>query len=475
MKIMTHVEPERTSGRTCCDTNDIPTLEQWLYDKKITENLYTKLTSQNPQYTIDMLLFMNENDIKQLKNDINGIKMNEIFQLISLISKINTSRIYRDINKNKPVIYLTPKQHNTINKLKQNLADISTKLDEISDISKNITRECDSNVLLICNTFDEMIEILRKQKLKMVNKIYSIYQNKDEKIKIARNKLQQLYSKSLNLKNKFESFTGSIQMSSISSNEKIIYKENEMDLIVKKNDQQINETFELFNLLSSELGGPISSKSTKTRIGVDVCEKKEMEQIASRLVKINHDTTLTSIKNKGVAKTAQKVSQNVVSNFSFIDHTCCNRKLTLSNGNHSVESFDGCVIQVYYGSDSIPLGKSTFTMTVDKRNSIGVIGIGFVPLSLGGSIDSVTVHNNKHSWMLFCNGQLYSKSIASQTNITFSSLNDKMSIFTNFKQGKDSSKVLIVNEKTKQKIAIENLSYPLRLIFYVFYAKITVT
>ena len=69
-------------------SNVLPTLKQWLQQNKITRNLYNKLTNENPAYNVELLLLMSRNDLKELKNELGGIKTSEILQLINLISKI---------------------------------------------------------------------------------------------------------------------------------------------------------------------------------------------------------------------------------------------------------------------------------------------------------------------------------------------------------------------------------------------------
>ena len=139
--------------------HDLPTLEHWLNDKKITQNLYNALTREEPSYTVELLLFMSQNDIKNLKQDLGNVRMPEVLQLIKLLKNIPQSQVYQDFHKEKQVIYLTPKQHETINKLKQDLTNISIKMESTKNSIKKNKQECDTNIILINNTFDQLIEI----------------------------------------------------------------------------------------------------------------------------------------------------------------------------------------------------------------------------------------------------------------------------------------------------------------------------
>ena len=110
----------------------LPTLAQWVKEKKITQNLYNNLTKDDPPYTVELLLLMPQNHLMNLKSDLgSNVRMPEILQLINLLKKIPQSQVYQDSNKQKQVIYLTPQQHETINKLKQDLTNISLKIENI--------------------------------------------------------------------------------------------------------------------------------------------------------------------------------------------------------------------------------------------------------------------------------------------------------------------------------------------------------
>ena len=87
------------------------------------------------------------------------------------------------------------------------------------------------------------------------------------------------------------------------------------------------------------------------------------------------------------------------------------------NKRNTLKCKNGYYRQVYYGNSMIPLGKSTFTMTVDKFYS--QLGIGLVSLSFNQYLDYINVHKDKHSWMLLSDGYLYSKSIQTKTDVKF--------------------------------------------------------
>ena len=64
---------------------------------------------------MELLLLMSNSDVKGLKNEFaNKVNLSELLQLINLLKQIPQSQIYQDTNKDKMLIYLSPKQHKTI-------------------------------------------------------------------------------------------------------------------------------------------------------------------------------------------------------------------------------------------------------------------------------------------------------------------------------------------------------------------------
>lgn len=245
---MAQLQPEGTPNETV--SNITPTLELWLKQEKITQNLYSKLTSQEPKYTVELLLFMSQNDVKELKKDITGIKMQEILQLISEIAKIPQSQIHREMNTNIKVVYLTPKQHDTISQLKQNLKNISQRLDNITDVCEQHTTQYNKDIFLVASTFEKTIKMLNKQKELLIGQIKSIHQNKTKLLHEKKIEFQQLYSSSLNIKNQFETFTQSIPHLSTKQS---IQRANDIQLVIDQKKQELQMQFALLDKLMGEL------------------------------------------------------------------------------------------------------------------------------------------------------------------------------------------------------------------------------
>ena len=72
-------------------------LAEWAQDKKITQNLYNKLTTIQQPYNAEQLLAMPQNRIVQLHKDLKATKMVEIYQLMTLLSKIPQSNMSSNV------------------------------------------------------------------------------------------------------------------------------------------------------------------------------------------------------------------------------------------------------------------------------------------------------------------------------------------------------------------------------------------
>ena len=75
----------------------VPSLEQWVQEKKISQNLYNHLTNVKPAYTVELLSIMSQSDVKGLRNDFKNVNFSEILQLINVLKKLPQSQIYHDM------------------------------------------------------------------------------------------------------------------------------------------------------------------------------------------------------------------------------------------------------------------------------------------------------------------------------------------------------------------------------------------
>ena len=265
----------------------MPTLEQWLQEKKITQNLYNNLTKDDPSYTIELLLLMSQNDIKNLKEEFVNVRMPEILQLINLLKKMPDSQIYQDFHKEKQVIYLTPKQHETINQLKHNLTNISTKMENTRKSIEANTRECDLNTRLINDTFDKIIQSLNNQKLRLIRKITNICQNKNKLLMSQDSSLKKLYQTTLDIKNKYKQLTETIDLTTSEANK----NENEMNKIIGRNTDKINKDLYEFDEL-------MLNSNKNNSYDVKIVQTEEMDMMVGGMVKIIAKTDSQKLKDK---------------------------------------------------------------------------------------------------------------------------------------------------------------------------------
>lgn len=94
---MAQLQVEGESGTNLQSESSLPTIEQWVQQGKITENLYNNLHNGDPKWTVELLLLMTQNDIKDLRKELTNVKIVEIFQLINLLKKIPQSQIHQNL------------------------------------------------------------------------------------------------------------------------------------------------------------------------------------------------------------------------------------------------------------------------------------------------------------------------------------------------------------------------------------------
>ena len=434
-----------------------PSLESWVQEKKITQNLYNHLTSVEPAYTVELLLIMSQADVKGLRNDFKNVNLPEILQLINLLKKMPQSQIYQDMinqQQQKVVIYLTPEQHTTINKLKTNLTNISEKMHNAKQMVNKNKQQRDTNILLINNTFDELIKLLNAKKLSLIEQVTKICSKNSEILSQQESGLKKLYQTTLDIKNQFTKFAETTDMTSHES----VRKEKEINNLIKKNENEIQVSFNSFDKVLNELDNNNESDNKQDIDGsgnkgmivggynISVNTHHEMEKMVDSVVTIKKQDNLKKIKHE----------------MKFVPHTCCKNKVILSNNDSTCQIAVGADRNVFYGTQHIPVGTSRFRMTIDDGECVG---IGFVPPTFSASLDTHTIHKDKASWIVYYNGTTYVKSVQENNPIRFGKNDSVVVECTMIDNAKNSSKVSILNETNGKKCEINEMSYPLRLVF----------
>ena len=460
------------------ETNNeaLPSLEQWMKQGKITQNLYNKLSNEDPPYNVELLLLMSKNDIKDLKNELGGIKTSEILQLINLISKIPNSQVYNDLNNDNQrerVVYLTPQQHKTINNLTENLTNISQKLENIKKSRKCSNTQRDNNILLVNATFDELIKLINKRKLEINSQITNICQRQNEQLSKQESSLKKLYQTTFDIKTRYEKFTKSRNLTTSQQ----IQQKQQIESVIDGLNQATDLEFKCFDLA-------IDQVNTSNGYNVKLIQGKQMKQMVNDIVcveQIDHDETNVEKKErekekekeKEIGKKKKEKADNSVKiaamankNWGFVESSCCNQMIIKNSGKTCIYNFFALFRPwhgVYFGHNNIGIGVSTFDVTIDA----GIPTIGFVPASVKIDLHSSDFISRvkKYGWIIFRGGGYHCKSEVNQQSTFKFSTGDTLSIKMTVAQGRNNCRALLVNKNTQNQHHFVNMTHPLRLIF----------